>query len=192
MKKSLYVAALALGSISMSAHAATADQIGKGYVFIGGNYAIDADLSGVSGASHSTESLGVSLMGGFRLNDNLALEGGYRDLGVSRLTDSSGDYFEVDIDGLALGVTGIMPIGVGTEIYAGAGLYAWDSDGIAVIGGTVISGKNDGNDLFFKFGVAFNTNASSMIHVEYATQELDGGGAELNIDNLTVGVSFSF
>lgn len=189
MKNLLIASTLAMGAISFGAQAATADQIGKPYAFVGANYALDVDAEGTSGLSQSTESLGINLIGGYRLNDNLAIEGGYRDLGTVRLTGPGG-FIELEASGFSLGVTGIAPVTVGVEVYAGAGLYSWDADVFTNVGGGMTS-SGSGNDLYFKVGAAFNATDTTMLHLEYGTQDLKDDG-DVTVDQLTFGASFSF
>jgi outer membrane immunogenic protein len=97
---------------------------------------------------------------------NLAIEGGYVDLGGSS-ADLGGTLFAVDADGLDLfGVLGVDlgPIG----IFAKAGVIAWDAE--ASIDG--LGDSDDGTDPAYGVGAKFGFG-SFAIRVEYELFDIE-------------------
>ena len=141
--------------------------------------------------------LGVGV--GFKVTQNLAFEIGYRNFGEAedKYFDENFDYKETySAEALSVAAVGILPVGPSVELFAKLGFDVWDAEwkGRATNGFETIKDKesDDGTDLFYAIGAAFNVNANTDIHLEYQRHSFEVGETDLDTDVLALGVNFGF
>lgn len=141
--------------------------------------------------------LGIGV--GFKVTENLAFELSYRDFGEAEdnYSDAGFDFEETyEADAVSIAAVGILPLGSSIELFGKLGFDVWDaewngrgSDGFDTLVG---SESDDGTDVFYAVGAAFNVNAGTDVHIEYQKHAFEVADSDLDIDILAVGVNFGF
>ena len=147
--------------------------LANGYLLLGAGSSKDDVLD----ESATGFKIGVGTM----INENLAVEAAYVDLGTIDLPA-----FGVEISqyGLAASLMPVFKISEEAAVYAKIGLYSWTFEASDAFG----SGEEDGSDMFFGFGFEYKVEDSASVVVEYESYEvLDG-----DVDLLSVGVRINF
>jgi len=141
--------------------------------------------------------LGVGV--GFKVNKNLAFEVSYRDFGEveDKYDDDGFDVKETySADAISFAAVGIIPVGSSIELFGKLGIDLWNAEwkGQATDGFTNYSDseKDDGTDLFYAIGAAYDVTASTDIHIEYQKHSFEVSGGDMDVDVLAVGVNFGF
>lgn len=189
MKKNLMALAVA-GLFSVNAFAVEPyiqAQVGQSEIDTGSSISDDKD---------TYLSFGV----GFGVSDNLAFEVSYKDFGEAQdkysctngvASTTCVETFEATA--ISFAAVGILPIGPSAELFGKIGLDMWDGDyEFEAQGYGSDSESDDGTDLFYAIGAAFNITESTDIHIEYQKHEFDLGEADLDVDVLNIGVNFGF
>jgi OOP family OmpA-OmpF porin len=134
---------------------------------------------------------GMKFFGGYQFNQNLAVELAYVDLGKAAYSGTFGGSpvtgGTVKTSGFNASVVGILPLNPSFSLFAKAGLFAWESKAKDVTGGVPFSGKDDGGDLSFGFGGAYNLTKNFSLRAEWEQFE-----AIDKISLLSVGVAYKF
>lgn len=139
--------------------------------FDGGIGTAEIDESGFDG-DDTYFRLGV----GYRISDAVAIEGGWWDLG-----EAEDGGVSAEADGLFGAVKGTLDTGGPVDIFGRIGLYLWDSE-VCVDG--FGCDDDDGSDLFFGGGIAFEAGPGDL-NLEIHVFELD----DTDVD--TFGVSYT-
>ena len=126
----------------------------------------------------------VAITGGYKFNENFAIEGSYIDLGDSE--DNDAPVWTIEADGFNFSAVGIIPVSETIDIFGKVGIFMWDvtayEDGYGEIGSA------DGTDLSFGFGAAANFTDQFSLEFEYQKFDLDDDDAS----NISLGARFSF
>jgi opacity protein-like surface antigen len=178
MRHSKNLKYLALGLILVGAGAiAQATEVGRGYVsgFIGQS---ELDVDGFDDDDTS-----FRFGGGYRLNENFAVEGYYIDYGEAETTFGR---FRATAEATAFQfqAVGLLPVSSTVDLYGKLGLALWDAE-LSVSG---FEADDDGTDLVFGFGANFNIRERITLRVEYEIAELD----DADIDTIMFGVNIGF
>jgi OOP family OmpA-OmpF porin len=129
------------------------------------------------------QDIGFKIFGGFRLNENFAAEVGYVDLGEVSLAGPAGSG-SIETDGFQFAGVGRLPINEQFDVFAKIGLYMWDLSASGPGG----SADDDGTDIMFGFGGAWNFTEQLALRAEWERFDLDGD----NVDLLSLGLQFNF
>lgn len=147
---------------------------------------------------------GWKIFGGYKINQNMAVEAGYYNLGEEE-ADYDTDYGKMHATGKAsgIGVTGVysQPVAENFEVFGKLGAMFWNVEGEAshVVEGTKISAtdEEDGTSVLFGLGAAYKFNDNWGIRGEWERytaeyEDVDAGkDSEEDIDILSAGVTFS-
>ncbi len=136
---------------------------------------------------------GWKAFGGYRFNENVALEGGLYNLGeVTFDGTSSGGFFfpagpvsaDFEADGFFASVVGTIPFNK-FSIFGQIGFHRWDADFKVTISGVSGFDDDDGTDPLYGLGVAYHPNDRITIRgaLEVFTEIL-----EEDIDLLSISV----
>ena len=134
---------------------------------------------------------GMKFFGGYQFNQNLAVEVAYVDLGKATYSGTfSGSPVTggtVKTSGINASAVGTLPLNPSFSLFAKAGIYTWEAKASDVTGGVPFSGKDDGADLSFGFGGAYNVTKNFSLRAEWEQFE-----AVDKISLLSVGVAYKF
>lgn len=119
---------------------------------------------------------GFKIFGGYQFNKNLALEGGYADLGKTAFSEP-GFSGKVDATTIFVHAVGILPLNPQWSLYGKAGLHLWDAKENGQIGGIPFSLSDDGTDLTYGAGVQWQSGKFAL-RLEWETYELDNADVQ--------------
>lgn len=175
------------------------------------------NVNGASGWNMNDRDTSFGVLGGYMVNDNFGLEGGYLDLGKvsgSITGNLSGNLYgrallvngtitaKGDAKGWVLGVRGDLPINDKFSLNGRVGIYNWDSDvnvsvsAAGTWGGTAIAAAGSasqsfsGSDAYYGIGAKYNVNKQVTIGLGYSHYKL--GKVESKADNLELNVKYRF
>jgi len=141
------------------------------------------DLIALGATSCDDEDTGFKIFGGKRINQNLAVELGWVDLGEITATGPGGTA-RAEVDGIQVAAVGMLPVNPRFHVFGKVGLYLWD----AKISGPGGSLSDDGTDLMFGFGASWNLAERLDLRGEWERFDVDGD----DIDMLSVGLLYRF
>ncbi len=155
----------------------------------------DLVAAGFSSASVTMEESSTSfkILGGYQINQNLAFEGYYANLGKYDYTvfttgptlSGKGD---VVLSGFGVDVLGILPLDASNSVFARVGLFGWDSKGtFAITGGGSFSESGSGTDLKFGLGYDWKMTQKLLLRAEWEYYKVDP-----DISVLSAGLAYRF
>ncbi len=149
------------------------------------------------------EGNGWKIFGGYKLTDNIAVEGGYYNLGESEqkgvaFTDAATSISgttDMSVKASGIGLTGVysVPVMDNFEVFGKAGVMIWDAE--AELTNTVATGGSalpsitdsvDGTDAMFGVGANYNFTENWGVRGEY-----EKVGGDLDAGIYSVGATFS-
>jgi OOP family OmpA-OmpF porin len=144
-----------------------------------------------SGAVDGKDS-GTKLYGGYRFGPNFALELAWVDLGQASY---SGDFFGSPVTGGKLKETGfnasavgLNPVNANFELFANAGLFAWEAKASDLTGGAPFSAKGDDVTLSLGIGANYYFTKNVGARIEWEHFDLDPDKASM----LSAGIVVKF
>ena len=173
----------------------------SGDFYVGGSIGLsdsDASLSaicaGATGSIDDTDT-GWKLYGGYRINENIAIEGGYVDLGTNSASATlggtsitgSGDFTGLTLAGV-VGTNVTQSVG----IFAKAGLILWDMEASGSSGSTFLAVDDDGTELTFGVGVNMRINSNVKARIEWERFKTKPLGDDLDFNLLSGGIVIDF
>lgn len=87
----------------------------------------DVRFQDLGDVSVDDDSTAYKLFGGYRLTNNLAVEGGYRNFG-----EADAGPFSLETDGFDVSALGLLPVGP-VELFAKGGIIFWDTNGSGAV-----------------------------------------------------------
>lgn len=162
MKRMIVAATLALVFMTTAAYA---EDFSVGLTI--GSSKVEVD-DATSDLTFDGSDVGFKVYGKYMFNDTWGVEGGYASLGEpdDTLLDSSVD---IEIDGIAAYAVGVYPTSETIDIFGKAGFVSWDAE-FSGVGG---SAKDDGFDLAFGFGGAYQATSTVAIRGEWEYFDID-------------------
>lgn len=209
MKKSMGILALAITATGFASSASAAG----GYIFADVGRS-DFDVGSEPNISvDDTDTLyGVGL--GYSFNDYFSIEAGFADLGEtsasSRGPISANLYgsnvtidgkIALDANGFFYGIRGDLPITESFNLFARLGMLHWQSDadvsGTVTIDGTSSSGSfseniDDGTDPYVGIGADYGITDHVSLNAQWNRYMLEVADEDLDVDTLSVGITFRF
>lgn len=126
---------------------------------------------------------GTKIYGGYRFGRNLGLELAWTDLGKASY---SGEFFgtpvtngKVKVSGFNTSLVALFPVTEPLELFAKAGIYAWEAKATDVTGGAPFSGKTDGADLSLGLGANYFFTKTVGARLEWEHFAIDSDDASL-------------
>lgn len=141
------------------------------------------DLASLGLSECDDQDMGFKVFGGFRFHENFGAEAAYVDLGEVTVSGPGGSG-SVETDGFEFAGVGTLPLNEQFDLFAKLGLYMWDVSAVGPAG----SSDDDGTDLMFGLGGAWNFTEQLSARAEWERFDLDGD----NVDFLSVGLQFNF
>lgn len=109
----------------------------------------------------------IELLAGFSVNENIAVEVSYLDLGEA--SDNIPPDWKLSINGFTLGAVARYPVSSQVELQAKAGLFSWDAEITEDGFGTIA--EDDDSDFFYGFGAMFKINEKMSLGIRYSFYE---------------------
>jgi len=138
------------------------------------------------------KSNGFKVFGGYRFNPNLAVELALVDLGKASY---SGSFFGAPVTGGTVKVSGfnasavaLHPVNPEFELFAKAGLFAWEAKASDTTGGVPFSGTTDGANLSLGIGANYYFTKNVGARIEWEHFNLDSDKASM----LSAGIVVKF
>ncbi|WP_373095837.1 outer membrane beta-barrel protein [Zhongshania sp.] len=177
---------MGLASVVLAAAMPLASMAESGTMYVTGQFGKTSyDLD--SGSNFDDEDNGYTMGIGVRMGPNVSIEGGYVDLG--EVSGGNGvDSLSVETSGAFAGLGLFIPLQPGFELTGRAGLIAWDSDAKMRIGGVSSSESEDGTDIYFGIGAAFQVSRELHLTVGFDRYDID----DTDVDMLSLGAKFYF
>lgn len=167
------IAAAILGMCASLSHAE---------VYIGaavGMGMVDTDISDFD------DSTTFSVSGGYRFNENFALELGYVDLGDAE--DDVDPVWTLEADGFTAAAVVIVPVTSGLEIFGKLGAFMWDAT-LSEAGFGEFA-NDDGTDVTIGVGVSYQVMQNFGLVAEYQYFTFD---EDIDVGNLSIGARLIF
>lgn len=121
------------------------------------------------GFTFDANDTGYKFFADYTLSNYLGIEGGYIDFGKPE-DIVFGLPGEIDASGWNLYGVGNLPLTGGVDVFAKAGIVAWDAD--SIIDGVLID-TADGTDLALGFGASWNSNETFGLRAEFDWFDID-------------------
>lgn len=182
---------------------ASSVQAAAGESYIGFGYGTTSTETGVTPvtASLDEDDSGFKLFGGHQMNDNLAIEGFYADLGEATVSGDAGDTFiyggilyqflvnngKLAYEGTVLGANALLslPVSDSFSLFGKLGMALWEVDVTASGSGiSSSSASDDGTDFFYGVGASYRFNQDWSVRGEYDMYNFDDG----DVDMLSVNI----
>lgn len=135
------------------------------------------DLSGLGLTSCDDEDIGLKIFAGSGINQNLAVELAWVDLGEIK-GSAPGGPARLKVDGVQVAALGILPLNPRWRAFGKLGLYLWD----------LSASRVGGTDNVLGGGAVWNTARGLDVRFEWERFFIDGG----DMDMLSAGVQFNF
>lgn len=138
---------------------------------------------------------GFRLFGGLEFSPNFALEAAYVDLGEATADgDSNGCCFwapgpvtaKVAVSGFDVGLLGKLPVSDTFAVFARLGVLVWDVDVTLGDSSLLLSGSDDGNDIFLGLGAEIAAGGSLVVRGDFFRYSVD----DVDIDALSLSLVF--
>lgn len=135
----------------------TAHANAEGYIGLGIGK-VDPDIS-----SEFDDPTGFELFGGAMLNENIAVELFYTDLGSSK--DDFVPVWTVKASTIGAGIAAFAPVNDNFSLSARFGVHSWDAELSEQGSGTL--GTDDGTDMYFGIGALLSASENVSIGLRY-------------------------
>jgi OOP family OmpA-OmpF porin len=160
-------------------------------------------LPGVNTTGIATDKTGdaFKLFGGYQINRNVAIEGGYFDLGKNRFTTQTAPAGTLSgdsrVQGMNLDVVGTLPLTERFSAQARVGVtHAWTKDRFSGTGagaGIASSSKHNDTNVKVGFGVQYEMSPSVWIRGDLERYRIQNATSRrANVDVATVSLVFPF
>ena len=179
---------LSLAAVIMAAALPVAALAETATIYISGQFGKTSyDLDSSAPANIDDEDNGYTMGVGVRMGPNVSIEGGYVDLG--EVSGGNGvNSLSIETSGAFAGLGLFIPLQPGFELTGRAGLIAWDADAKVVMAGVSSSESDDGTDLYFGIGAAFQVSRELHLTVGFDRYDID----DTDVDMLSLGAKFYF
>lgn len=128
---------------------------------------------------------GFELIGGYKVNENFALEFSYVDLGEA--SDNEPPEWKISVDSIAVGLLGIAPITEQFEAFVKVGFHSWDAE--AKESGLGLLAEDDGSDIFYSLGANYKVNSQFSLGFRYSTYTM---GSDVDATFLSLNAQYHF
>jgi OOP family OmpA-OmpF porin len=165
--------------------------------FIGGSIGqsdIDDEITTglITDGSVDGKDSAFKIFGGYMFNRNFGVEGAYVNLGEVSYSGNFGGApvtgGKVELDGFNIAALGAFPINEQFSVFGKVGLFMWNADASDTTGGAAFSASDDGTDISFGVGVAYNFTRNLGVRAEWEMFKTDNADATL----LSVGLAWRF
>ena len=161
---------------------------------------VDAELASLgitSTTSTDDKDTGWKAFAGYRIMKYLAVEGAYTNFGEATantvITAPTAGTFNTDLESesWSISAVGILPLNDQFSLFARLGVNVWNIDISASgtgSGAVVVSDSEDGTDVVYGLGAAYNITQNLSVRGEWERYDFDGD----DVDLLSVGLAWAF
>jgi OOP family OmpA-OmpF porin len=173
-------AALSALAVAAAAPAAFAQDAEPGFYLGGGVGQFNAQIDDVDDVDSTVDEwdeddTAYKLFGGYRLNNFLAFELAYINLGEPSGAVLPGRNVDASVDGFAPYVVGTIPLGNWFEVYGRLGYYFYDATlGVEDGAGGRLEFDEESEDLVWGAGIGANIGERLNLRFEYERMDLQG------------------
>jgi len=118
------------------------------------NFYLGANLGSARYDEADDSSAAFGLFGGFHINEILAVDFGWTDLG-----EASQGTSKAEVSVLQVGLLGKVPVSTNFSFFGKIGLARWEYD----LSTTTLSGSDDDIDVYFGIGADYHINSHSTV-----------------------------
>ena len=175
--------------------------IGAGVDIARNDYPGSNQDGSVSNASEDESGVGSGLFVGYQINDNLAIQGGHRDLGEAdfRGTSSGGPSWDAgpvrakhEADGWELGVMGRWPISARWYALGFVGMFWWESKETFYESTGRSTVTESGSDATYALGFEFDHGLRDRIVYRFMGSHHSVGDDDYDVDSVSATVIYRF
>lgn len=145
----------------------------------------------VAGVSIDKSDTGYKLGLGAQFSPNLAVEGGYANLGKAKLSGAGGSG-SIKGNGLFVDLVGLLPLSSEVNAFAKLGVF----NGHAKVHATGLAGvlneSDSGTDVKFGLGLSYAVSKTVQVRGEWERYRFKVWGDKGDVDLLSVGVTVGF
>ena len=146
----------------------------------------------ITSGSVDSKDTAWKIFGGYMFNRHFGVEAAYVDLGSVSYSGNFGGVpvtgGNVDVSGINIAALGSFPINEQFSIFGKLGLFLWDVEASDTTGGVPFSASDDGSDISFGIGVAYNFTRNLGVRAEFEIFKTDEADAQL----ISIGVQWRF
>lgn len=159
----------------------------------------------VTGVNTDESDMTTGLFFGYQVNDNLAVQGGYQDLGESEFSgtaDGSGISWtsmgsvrtKQEADGWELGIMGRWPVSERWYALGYIGMFWWENKETYYEGSVVTTATDSGNDVTYALGFEFDHGLKDRIVYRFmgSHHEVGIGDDDYDINTASAAVIYRF
>lgn len=145
--------------------------------------------------------VGSGLFVGYQVNDYVAVQGGYRDLGEAEFTGTSSGgpswaagpvKAEHEADGWELGVMGRWPISARWHALGFVGMFWWESRETYYESGVKSELKESGSDMTYALGFEFDHGLKDRIVYRFMGSHHQVGNDDYDVNGVSAAVIYRF
>lgn len=144
---------------------------------------LDLDFCTAGLTSCDDEDTGWKLLAGYELNDNIAFEGGWVDLGKYSASGPGGTFAQ-ESDGIFMNVKGTLPINESFGVFAKLGVLFWENDYSGSIATALGISDDDGTDAIFGLGAQYMFSEQVGVVAEWERYDSDDDADMLSIGGI--------
>ena len=146
----------------------------------------EADYDGVF------DDTSLTIAGLKQIDENIAVEIAYNDLGSISASDGI-DSASIDASTIDVTIIAFNPLSDKTNLFGKIGFARWEVDGrynLPSFGYGSASGKINGTDLTFGAGLETKLENGISANIQFQRYDISLSGVSLDVDKLSVGLSF--
>ena len=162
-----------------------------------GNHGDTCKESFINNAGCNDKGFAWKAYGGARLNPMFGIEGGYRNLGDTKLSGSDGSgnsiSLEKEVAGFDIEGVGFFPVSSEIEVFGKAGLMHWQQDTVKTETIKNTNSTDSGTSLLLGGGAQYQMNENTKLRAEWERVFGVGGSttSETDVDMISAGITFS-
>lgn len=148
--------------------------------------------TGIAGSTDKKDTA-WKLFGGYQFNKNIAIEGGYVDLGKASVTGPGG-MATLDSKAWQVGAVGSLPLSQQFALTGKLGIARTSTDGSGSIGGAPFAGSDHNTAPTYGLGMRYDLTQTVALRGDWDRYRLSNGGVggKSDSDLFTVGAQFKF
>ena len=152
----------------------------------------DLNGTGVTGSTDKRDSA-WKLFGGYQFNRNIAVEGGYVDMGKASVAGPQG-FASAESNAWQIGAVGSLPLSQQFAFTGKLGVARASTDSIGVVNGVAFAGTQHHTAPTYGLGMRYDLSQNVALRGDWDRYRIENGafGGKSDSDLFTVGAQFKF